>query len=246
MDPWTGLAAVGGKRVNELFLDGTTPQQDLPADQRCGEAVLSSRGLRGRAQVVDGGQPGLDGAGGAGRRGARRAREHADGLLLQPGLQPVRPILGPAHGRRRGMRPTVAEPVDRPLRIAGSVRVGRPAGVRGPARVTRDLPVAVRRSAEPSVEPSPWSRPSRPSRRHGPRRSRRPRRRRSRHRRPRRSRRPSPRPSRPPRRADAGRRRRRPSGPRRSRPRDRQARSRSGPGPRPSPGPGRTPRAAPG
>ena len=38
VDPWTGLAATGGKRVTELFLDGTTPQKDIPADQRCGEA----------------------------------------------------------------------------------------------------------------------------------------------------------------------------------------------------------------
>ena len=30
VDPWTGLAAVGGKRVNELFLDGTTPQTGPP------------------------------------------------------------------------------------------------------------------------------------------------------------------------------------------------------------------------
>ncbi len=143
VDPWTGLAAVGGKRVNELFLDGTTPQEGLPADQRCGEAVLSSAGIRGRAQVVDGRQPGLDGPGGAGRRRTWWTPEHADGLLLQPGLQPLRPILGPAHGRWRGMRPTVAEPDDRPLRIAGSACVRGSACVGGPVRLPRDLPVAV-------------------------------------------------------------------------------------------------------
>jgi membrane peptidoglycan carboxypeptidase len=45
VDPWTGLAAAGGKKVTELFLDGTAPQKDLPADQRCGEAVLFSAGF---------------------------------------------------------------------------------------------------------------------------------------------------------------------------------------------------------
>ncbi len=45
VDPWTGLAAAGGTSVTELFLPGTAPQGALPADQRCGEAVLSSAGF---------------------------------------------------------------------------------------------------------------------------------------------------------------------------------------------------------
>ncbi len=45
VDPWTGLAAVGGKRVSEWFRPGTEPAENLPADQRCGTAVLGTAGF---------------------------------------------------------------------------------------------------------------------------------------------------------------------------------------------------------
>ncbi|MEI7744989.1 MAG: transglycosylase domain-containing protein, partial [Chloroflexota bacterium] len=46
VDPWTGLAAdAGGKSITELFLPGTAPKGGLPADQRCGEAVLQAAGF---------------------------------------------------------------------------------------------------------------------------------------------------------------------------------------------------------
>jgi peptidoglycan glycosyltransferase len=44
VDPWTGLASSGNNAVDELFLPGTTPTR-LPADSRCGEAVLTTAGF---------------------------------------------------------------------------------------------------------------------------------------------------------------------------------------------------------
>src|SRR4051794_8953396 len=46
VDPWTGLVARnGGKKVTELFLPGTTPDQNVPQDARCGEGVLQVAGF---------------------------------------------------------------------------------------------------------------------------------------------------------------------------------------------------------
>ncbi|OGO56968.1 MAG: hypothetical protein A2V85_04580, partial [Chloroflexi bacterium RBG_16_72_14] len=44
VDPWTGLRASGGRAVDELFLDGTTPGGSLGAEV-CGEAVLAVAGF---------------------------------------------------------------------------------------------------------------------------------------------------------------------------------------------------------
>jgi membrane peptidoglycan carboxypeptidase len=46
VDPWTGLAAVdGAPSVPSLFLPGTAPTEGVPADTRCGAAVLETAGF---------------------------------------------------------------------------------------------------------------------------------------------------------------------------------------------------------
>ena len=45
VDPWTGLAAAGAKRVGEYFRPGTEPAENLPAEERCGTAVLRTAGF---------------------------------------------------------------------------------------------------------------------------------------------------------------------------------------------------------
>ncbi len=46
VDPWTGLLpGPGGKTVDDWFLAGTAPKVTLPAEARCGEAVLVTAGF---------------------------------------------------------------------------------------------------------------------------------------------------------------------------------------------------------
>ena len=195
IDPFTGLP----RHVRQERGQRVVHRRDRAEGALAPEHVRHRRRRRGpcrdRLRAVDAGRPGLAAAGGQGPGRRRRPEPHADGLLLQRRVPPVRLELGRA-GRRVVRR---TESVTVVLRRADAGRERRDAVVRDPdAR------------SGPRRPPSPARPPARPRRRRWSRRSSRRRRRPSRHR-PRRRRRPpeadrSRRPSR--------RRRRRPNRPR--------------------------------
>ncbi len=87
------------------------------------------------------GRPRLDEAGPEGRVRRRRREGFADLLLLQRRVQPVRPLVGSADGRRR-LRFAVPQPIVRPLRVGAGVGVAR--AVRRLRLARGAVPVAVR------------------------------------------------------------------------------------------------------
>jgi len=102
VDPWTGLAAAGGKKVAELFLDGTAPQQDVPADQRCGEAVLFSAGFEDEHKSWMAANQGWMARAerGAGVRGGPENTRTA--YFYNPGFNPYGRSWGPLMGQGAG------------------------------------------------------------------------------------------------------------------------------------------------
>jgi peptidoglycan glycosyltransferase len=152
VDPWTGLAAVGGKRVNELFLDGTTPPQDLPADQRCGEAVLSSAGFEDDHTSWMAATPGwMARAGrGAGVRGGPQNTRTA--YFYNPGFNPYGQSWGPLMGDGAGCAPPSPSPTIDPCASLDPFASVDPLAspIFCPSPSSSGEP-----SVEPSVEPSP-------------------------------------------------------------------------------------------
>ena len=129
--PLDGPAAVAGRRGDRRAVPprhrphgGAAPGSALRRRRAC------QRRLRGRARGLAGRRPRLADPCPEGPRNARRSRGHRDGVLLQPILEPVRPVLGSDHGRPR-LRQAEREPIciDRPVCIAR--RASRPVGVAG-------------------------------------------------------------------------------------------------------------------
>jgi membrane peptidoglycan carboxypeptidase len=98
VDPWTGLAAAGGKSVTELFLAGTVPQRVLPANQPCGEAVLASAGFENQHKSWMAANQGwmARAARGPGVRGGPQGTRTA--YFYNPGFNPYGRSWGPLMG----------------------------------------------------------------------------------------------------------------------------------------------------
>ena len=153
VDPWTGLAAVGGKRVNELFLDGTTPQQDLPADQRCGEAVLSSAGFEDDHKSWMAANQGWMARAerGAGVRGGPQNTRTA--YFYNPGFNPYGRSWGPLMGDGAGCAPPSPSPTIDPCASLDPFASVDPLASVDPFASPVICP-SPSSSGEPSLEPS--------------------------------------------------------------------------------------------
>ena len=153
--PWTrGRASrpPAASAVDRAVPAGHRPRRrTLPPDSACGEAVLQQR-RASRTSTRRGWPPTRAGWPRAERGpGVRGGPENTrDRVLLQPGFQPVRPVLGPAHGRAPGCAPS-----RRPVASIDPCASPDPArSTRRPMPVVCPSPVRVdRRRPRPPTEP---------------------------------------------------------------------------------------------
>ncbi|HYO41975.1 MAG TPA: transglycosylase domain-containing protein [Candidatus Limnocylindrales bacterium] len=162
VDPWTGLVA-DGKSVNEHFLPGTEPRGALPADQRCGTAVLSVAGFEAEHDNWMKANQGWIARAekGAGVRGGPQGTRTA--YFYNNGFTPYGRSWGPLVGSGGGCAsPSPSASIDPCASFDPLASIDPFASVDPNASAIVCPSPSESASVEPSVEPSPTDVPSEP------------------------------------------------------------------------------------